>query len=111
MRAKELRSHQKSPTNGRSRSVNEAVEIRNRIVECNLRLAVSLARHYTAPERPVEDLVSEATLPLIRCVESFDSRRGTRFQHVRHAGAHELVCQSPPPGLPSVTFLPGRKLA
>jgi RNA polymerase sigma factor (sigma-70 family) len=59
--------------------MSEAVEIRNRIVECNLRLVVSLAKHYTAPERPVEDLVSEATLPLIRCVESFDSRRGTRF--------------------------------
>jgi RNA polymerase sigma factor (sigma-70 family) len=79
VRAKELRSRAQSPAGVRSRSANEAVEIRNRIVECNLRLVVSLARHYTAPERSVEDLVSEATLPLIRCVESFDSRRGTRF--------------------------------
>ncbi len=57
----------------------EAVAIRNRIVESNLRLVVSLARHYAAPERSLEELVSEASLPLIRCVESFDSRRGTRF--------------------------------
>jgi RNA polymerase primary sigma factor len=42
-------------------------------------LVISLAKHYTAPERSLEDLVSDATLPLIRCVESFDSRRGTRF--------------------------------
>ena len=77
--AKELRSNGKRATNVRKRSADEAVEIRNRIVECNLRLVVSLAKHFSAPERPVEDLVSEATLPLIRCVESFDSRRGTRF--------------------------------
>ncbi len=57
----------------------EAVTIRNRIVESNLRLVVSLAKHFAAPERSLEDLVSEASLPLIRCVESFDWRRGTRF--------------------------------
>ncbi len=57
----------------------EAVAIRNRIVESNLRLVVSLARHFAAPERSLEELVSEASLPLIRCVESFDSGRGTRF--------------------------------
>src|SRR5579863_9788263 len=38
---------------------NEAVAIRNRIIESNLRLVVSLAKHYAAPERPLEDLVSE----------------------------------------------------
>lgn len=58
---------------------DEAVTIRNRIVESNLRLVVSLAKHFAAPERRLEDLVSEASLPLIRCVESFDWRRGTRF--------------------------------
>jgi RNA polymerase primary sigma factor len=57
----------------------EAVAIRNRIVESNLRLVVSLAKHFAAPERSLEDLVSEASLPLIRCVESFDWQRGTRF--------------------------------
>jgi RNA polymerase primary sigma factor len=57
----------------------EAVAIRNRIVESNLRLVVSLAKHFAAPQRSLEDLVSEASLPLIRCVESFDAARGTRF--------------------------------
>lgn len=63
----------------RSVQAREAAEIRNRIVEGNLRLVVSLAKRYAAPERSLEDLVSDAALPLIRCVESFDSRRGTRF--------------------------------
>lgn len=79
MRAKALRSPTANSDGSRSRFAVEAAEIRNRIVECNLRLVVSLAKRYAAPERPVEDLVSEATVPLIRCVESFDSRRGTRF--------------------------------
>jgi RNA polymerase sigma factor (sigma-70 family) len=73
VRAKALRS------NPGSSLADEAAQIRNRIVECNLRLVVSVARHYAAPERSLEDLVSDATLPLIRCVESFDARRGTRF--------------------------------
>jgi RNA polymerase sigma factor (sigma-70 family) len=79
VRAKALRSHSKNSNHARSRFADEAAEIRNRIVECNLRLVVSVAKHYAAPERSLEDLVSDATLPLIRCVESFDSRRGTRF--------------------------------
>jgi RNA polymerase sigma factor (sigma-70 family) len=58
---------------------SEAITVRNQIVESNLRLVVSLARHFAAPERPIDDLVSEASLSLIRCVESFDTRRGTRF--------------------------------
>jgi RNA polymerase primary sigma factor len=64
---------------GAKAALKEAIAIRNRIVESNLRLVVVLARHFTAPERSLEELVSEAALPLIRCVESFDSRRGTRF--------------------------------
>src|SRR5262249_51368702 len=60
-------------------ATTEALAIRNQLVESNLRLVVSLARHFAAPERSIDDLVSEASLPLIRCVESFDARRGTRF--------------------------------
>jgi RNA polymerase sigma factor (sigma-70 family) len=57
----------------------EAVALRNQIVESNLRLVVALAKRFAAPQRSVEDLVSEAAVPLIRCVESFDVGRGTRF--------------------------------
>lgn len=76
LKTKELRYRRSADTKG---AAKEAVAIRNRIVESNLRLVVSLARHFAAPERSLEDLVSEASLPLIRCVESFDSGRGTRF--------------------------------
>jgi RNA polymerase primary sigma factor len=77
VRAKALRPHHRPSAQAACRQA--AAEIRNRIVECNLRLVVSLAKHFAAPERSLEDLVSEASLPLIRCVESFDAQRGTRF--------------------------------
>jgi RNA polymerase sigma factor (sigma-70 family) len=77
VRAKALRPHGRAATEAACRRA--ATEIRNRIVESNLRLVVSLAKHFAAPERSLEDLVSEASLPLIRCVESFDAQRGTRF--------------------------------
>jgi RNA polymerase primary sigma factor/RNA polymerase sigma factor len=67
------------PTEALAALSDEAVVLRNRIVESNLRLVVSLAKHFAAPQRSLEDLVSEASLPLIRCVESFDVGRGTRF--------------------------------
>jgi RNA polymerase primary sigma factor/RNA polymerase sigma factor len=76
LKAKGLRYRRSADTKVASK---EAVAIRNRIVESNLRLVVSLATHFAAPERSLEELVSEASLPLIRCVESFDSGRGIRF--------------------------------
>jgi RNA polymerase sigma factor (sigma-70 family) len=57
----------------------EMESIRNRIVECNLRLVVSIAKRFASATCPLEDLVSEAVLPLIHCVERFDPRRETRF--------------------------------
>jgi RNA polymerase primary sigma factor len=79
VRAKALRSKPGTLTTKTTRLADEAAHIRNRIVECNLRLVVALAKRYMAPERSLEDLVSDATVPLIRCVETFDARRGTRF--------------------------------
>jgi RNA polymerase sigma factor (sigma-70 family) len=67
------------PTAALTALSGEAVALRNRIVESNLRLVVSLAKHFAAPQRSLDELVSEASVPLIRCVESFDPARGTRF--------------------------------
>ena len=87
----------------------EAVAIRNRIVESNLRLVVSLATHFAAPERSLEELVSEASLPLIRCVESFDSGRGTRFSTYATRAAHEFFRAAATSGLPPAIKAPFRR--
>ncbi len=96
LKAKGLRYRRSADTKVTSK---EAVAIRNRIVESNLRLVVSLARHFAAPERSLEDLVSEASLPLIRCVESFDSGRGTRFSTYVTRASHEFFRAAATSGL------------
>jgi RNA polymerase primary sigma factor len=55
---------------------------RERLVMSNIRLVVVLARHYHVPEGSVmsqADLVQEGILGLIRAVELFDWRKGSRF--------------------------------
>jgi RNA polymerase primary sigma factor len=54
-------------------------EARQRLIECNLRLVVSIARRYVGKGVPLLDLVQEGNLGLIRAVEGFDHTRGHRF--------------------------------
>lgn len=56
-----------------------AKEIRNRIVQSNLRLVVSIAKTLVDSANSLEELISEGNLPLIRAVEIFDFTRGLRF--------------------------------
>jgi RNA polymerase primary sigma factor len=54
-------------------------EARERIVNANLRLVVSIAKHYQGYDVPLLDLIQDGTLGLIRAVEKFDWRRGYKF--------------------------------
>ena len=51
----------------------------NQLVECNMRLVVSIAARYATPRLPLEDLVQEGCLGLIRAAEKYDERKGHRF--------------------------------
>jgi RNA polymerase primary sigma factor len=81
------------------RSLAEAIargdrDARARMIRANLRLVVRIARDYTGRGLPLDDLVGEGNLGLIRAAEQFDPRFGTRFstyasywikQAIRHA--------------------------
>ncbi len=54
-------------------------EARDRVVNANLRLVVSIAKHYQGYDVPLLDLIQDGTLGLIRAVEKFDWRRGYKF--------------------------------
>src|SRR5579883_2932165 len=69
-------------------------DARSRMIEANLRLVVRIARDYVGRGIPMDDLIGEGNLGLIRAAEEFDPRFGTRFstyasywikQAIRHA--------------------------
>ena len=59
--------------------LSQALRVRNHIVRCNLRLVVSIAKTVVDRANPLDELISDGNLPLIRAVEIFDFERGTRF--------------------------------
>src|SRR5881392_363399 len=52
---------------------------KERMINSNLRLVVSLARKYQGQDLPLLDLIQEGILGLIRATEKFDWRRGYKF--------------------------------
>lgn len=55
------------------------VRARDHMVRANLRLVVNIARGYTGKGLGLQDLIEEGNLGLLRAVEGFDPRVGTRF--------------------------------
>jgi RNA polymerase primary sigma factor len=52
---------------------------KRRLIECNLRLVMSITRNYTKAGVPLLDLIQEGNLGLIRAVEKFDYKLGFKL--------------------------------
>ena len=69
------------PKSGSSRACKDLGDERakSRLIECNLRLVMSITRNYTKAGVPLLDLIQEGNLGLIRAVEKFDYKMGYKL--------------------------------
>jgi len=56
-----------------------ADKARRKLIECNLRLVVSIAKQYKGHNIPIEDLIQEGNIGLMKAVERFKWEKGFRF--------------------------------
>lgn len=87
--------------------VRDGAAAKEHLITANLRLVVSVARHYLHRGLSFPDLIQEGNLGLIRAVEKFDHRRGYKFstgavwsirREIAFAIAHQGRCIRLPVG-------------
>lgn len=61
------------------RLLEEANQVKNRIVGANIRLVISIVKQLTSTPAAFDELLSDGLLAMIRAVEKFDFDRGFRF--------------------------------
>src|SRR5918995_708067 len=76
-RGKLLTHQEEIDLSKRAKKGDEAA--RNRLIEKNLRLVVSIAKKSRGRGLPFEDLIQEGNIGLMKAVEKYDSERGFRF--------------------------------
>ena len=59
--------------------LKDAAKAKSRMVEASLRLVVSIAKRFSTCGQPLLDLIQEGNIGLVKAVDRYDYRRGSRF--------------------------------
>ena len=78
---------------------------RGELIDRNLRLVVSVAKKYIAPDMPLADLVQEGNLGLMKAADKFEFQKGYRFSTyatwwIRQSATRGKIEQAPSIRLP-----------
>jgi RNA polymerase sigma factor (sigma-70 family) len=59
--------------------LDQAIALKDQLINCNMRLVVSIAKRHAAQTDNFFELLSDGNMSLIRAVEKFDYSRGNKF--------------------------------
>gem|GEM_PF-1360763 len=76
------------------RLVAEAERARQKLIESNLRLVVSVAKRYVGLGLPFLDLIQEGNIGLARAAEKFDYKKGFRFSTYAHWWIRQAITRA-----------------
>lgn len=74
----------------------EALSVKNKIVQANLRLVVSIAKRHVGPSGDLFGLISDGNVSLMRAVDKFDYTRGFKFSTYAHWAIRKNFARSIP---------------
>lgn len=77
-----------------STRLTEGQRCKDKMIQCNLRLVVSVAKKYQGRGMSVQDLIQEGSIGLIRGCEKFDPDKGFKFSTYAHWWIRQAITRA-----------------